>query len=269
MRSIEESERAGIAARITTHLFASARKARVADVRIGLGYTAVMLADGSVGLAYTFRHETNSTCTAFDRLRPLVRRPVSDLLELIGSPDRIEAGIGLAAANSIGNRDSKKLVNGDVLTQLDIRSDDNVAMVGYFAPLAEAITKRARALTVFERIDQPDGMLRPAHEAQDAMPKCQVVFITATSIINHTIDGLLTAARGCREVVVLGASTPLLPEAFERTPVTMLSGVLVKDPQDVMRVISEGGGMRLFSPHVRKVSLRILSTEDQREGLAK
>jgi hypothetical protein len=26
-----------------------------------------------------------------------------------------------------------------------------------------------------------------------------------------------------------------------------------------LRIVSEGGGMRLFSPHVRKVSVRLLS----------
>jgi hypothetical protein len=46
------------------------------------------------------------------------------------------------------------------------------------------------------------------------------------------------------------------------TPFTfdMLSGVVVKGPREVLRVISEGGGMRLFSPHVRKVSPRAFSS---------
>jgi uncharacterized protein (DUF4213/DUF364 family) len=253
----EQSMHSGVAEQIIAYLAASAGELHVADVRIGLGYTAAMLADSSVGLACTFRHETNSTCTAFDRLRPLVGRPASDLLDLLSSPDRIEAGIGLATANALANHAGHQFLDGDVLANIDLRGDDRVAMVGHFAPLVDVITEKAQSLTVFEMIDRPDGLLRPAEEAKDAIPTCQVVLITATAIINHTIDELLKATGKCREVVVLGASTPLLPEVFINNHVTMLSGVLVKNPQEVLRVVSEGGGTRLFSPHVRKVSFKL------------
>jgi uncharacterized protein (DUF4213/DUF364 family) len=260
MRSVEGSGRASIAARTITHLLASARAARVADVRIGLGYTAVMLADDHVGVAYTFREEAKDCCTIFDELRPLVGRPASDVLQLLGSPDPIAAGVGLACANALVNRDEDRFVGGDILDHLDLRPGDHVGMVGDFRPLVDKIQKRVCSLTVFERGAHPSGILHPEEEAADALPRCQVALITATSIINHTIDGLLQAASGCREVAVLGASTPLLPEAFAGEQVTMLSGVVVKDPHEVLRVVSEGGGMRLFSPHVRKVSLRTFSS---------
>lgn len=260
MGSVEGNESAGIAARIITHLHASARETRVADVRIGLGYTAVMLADDRLGVAYTFREEAKDCCSVFDALRPLVGRPASDVLHLLESPDPIAAGVGLACANALLNRDEDRFMGGDILDHLDLRSGDHVGMVGDFRPLVDKIQKRVHSLSVFERVGHPSGILRPREEAEDALPRCHVALITATSIINHTIDRLLQAAGECREVAVLGASTPLLPEAFAGERVTMLSGVVVKDPHEVLRVISEGGGMRLFSPHVRKVSLRTSSS---------
>jgi uncharacterized protein (DUF4213/DUF364 family) len=260
MRSIEGSGRPGIAARLITQLEPSAREARVADVRIGLGYTAVMLADDRVGVAYTFREEAKDCCTIFDALRPLVGKPASDVLQLLWSPDPIAAGVGLACANALVNRDEDRFMGGDILDHLDLRPGDHVGMVGDFRPLLDKIQKRVHSLSVFERVGHPSGILRPREEAEDALPRCHVALITATSIINHTIDGLLKATAECREVAVLGASTPLLPEAFAGERVTMLSGVVVKDPHEVLRVVSEGGGMRLFSPHVRKVSLRTFSS---------
>ena len=80
--------------------------------------------------------------------------------------------------------------------------------------------------------------------------------ITATSIINHSIDDLLVSAGSCREVAIIGASTPMLPGALSAANVTLLSGVVVHRPKDVLRVVSEGGGMRQFKPYVHKVSLR-------------
>jgi Putative heavy-metal chelation len=37
----------------------------IADVRIGPGYTAVILNDGNVGVAYTFRETAATGCSAF------------------------------------------------------------------------------------------------------------------------------------------------------------------------------------------------------------
>jgi len=253
----ERTPRTDLAARLVGALLEPAGEARVADVRIGLGYTAVRLSDGRTGVAFTFRDLARGGCSVFHGIRPLSGRPAADLLVLLESRDAIEAGVGLACANALANRDGAGFLEGDVLENLDLRPDDEVGMVGHFAPLVGPIQKRARSLTVFERVDEPSGSLRPRAEAEDALPRCQVALITATSIINHTADGLLEAARGCREVALLGASTPLVAEVFDAKQVTLLSGVLVRQSDEILRVVSEGGGMRQFTPYIRKVTMRV------------
>jgi hypothetical protein len=39
----------------------------------------------------------------------------------------------------------------------------------------------------------------------------------------------------------------------------MLSGVVVLAAEEVLRVVSEGGGMRQLSPHVSKVTVKVSS----------
>ena len=247
----------GAADRLVAHLADAAREATVADVRIGLGYTAVKLADGRAGVAYTFRDQAQGGCSVFNGIRPLSGRSASDLLALVESGDAIEAAVGLACGNALANCNEPGHLTGDILEHLEVRPDDDVAMVGNFGPLVEALRKSARSLTIFERVTTPTGLLRPQEEAVGALPQCQVALITATSIINHTVDVLLDAARACRQVALVGASTPLVVEAFAATGVTILSGVVVTAPDEVLRVVSEGGGMRQFSPHVRKVTVRV------------
>lgn len=244
-----------VAGRIEAILAREAREARVSEVRLGLGYTAVLLDSSALGLAYTFRAQARGGCSAFDGLRPLVGRPASDLLPLMQSRDPIEAAVGLACANALASRRAEALHEGDVLEHLEIGGDDEVAMVGHFGPLVETIRGRARGLSVYERVDEPHGYLRPAHEAEEGLARCQVALVTATSIINHTIDALLEAAGSCRSVAILGASTPLLAGAFSGHNVTLLSGVVATDPASILRVVSEGGGTRQLGPHVRKVNL--------------
>jgi uncharacterized protein (DUF4213/DUF364 family) len=246
-----------VASRIISNLSGPAGQMSVAEVRIGLGYTAVMLADNHVGLAYTFPKETLIGCNVFRRLRPLSGRPASDLLPLLESADPIEAGVGLACANALANRPGHHHEEGDILDHLGLGPEDHVGMVGHFGPLVETLSRQACSLTVFERIEKPQGLLRPAAEAPGHLSRCQVALLTATSIINHTIDGLLEASRECREVAILGASTPLIPAVFSNARVTLLAGVVVEDPDGVLRVISEGGGTQRFRPYVRKVNQRV------------
>jgi uncharacterized protein (DUF4213/DUF364 family) len=265
MQSVEPTEPAVISSRIVTKLTSLAQAVRATDVRIGLGYTAVTLTDNQLGVAYTFREEARGGCSVFNGLRPISDRPASQLLDLLESSDPIEAGVGLACANALANRSGGGFLNGNFLQHLDLRRTDHVGMVGHFRPLVNTLKERAGSLTVFERIREPHSELRPAEEAKDILPHCQVALISATSIINHTIDGILQLAGGCREVAVLGASTPLLPEVFSSANVTLLSGVVMKEAADVLRVVSEGGGMRQFSPYVRKVSLRVANSRTSEE----
>jgi uncharacterized protein (DUF4213/DUF364 family) len=226
-----------------------------ADVRIGLGYTAVMLDNGSVGLAYTFRKEAADGCTAFRGKRPLVGKPANELLAYLKSDDVVEAAVGLAAANALSNLDRDNLVQGDLLEAIALGAEDSVGMVGFFAPLIASIKKRAKSLIIFERNQNLLRDMQPQKSMEEALPQCDVAIITSTAILNHTIDRILDLSASCREVVMLGASTPLLDDIVYSTPVTCLSGVVVRRPGDILQIVSEGGGMRMFGDSVSKMSL--------------
>jgi uncharacterized protein len=241
--------------RIEAAALALAEGVRVADVRIGLGYTAVLLDNGQAGVAYTFLDEAAGGCSVYRNIRPLAGRPAGDLLPLFAKGGHIEAALALAAANALFNRPERPYQAGDILERLQIGPADRVGMVGHFGPLVPAIRKQAAALHIFEQIALPQGNLLPVAAAEDLLPRCQVALLTSTSLINGTADRLLEWARGCREIVFLGASTPLWPEIFADTGVTRLSGITVVDPGAILQIVSEGGGMRFFKPAVDKVNL--------------
>jgi hypothetical protein len=232
-----------------------AKRRHVADVRIGLGYIAVLLDNGNAGLAYTFLDEATGGCSVYRNIRPLAGRPAADLLELFTAGGRIEAALALATANALFNRPGRAYQPGDILEHLRIGPEDHVGMVGHFGPLVPAIRKQAAALHIFEQIALPQGGLLPVAAAEDLLPDCQVVMLTSTSLINATADRLLELARGCREVVFLGASTPLCADVFKDTGVSLLSGVTVDNSGAILQIVSEGGGMRYFKGAIDKVNL--------------
>ncbi len=243
--------------KIKHHLSESAEKRRVKDIRIGLGYTAVMLDNGQVGLAYTPHRDMSEGCTVFPGFLPPKDIPASVLLKKITSDNLIETAIGLATANALANIDSNKFTSGDVLESHLLNANDCVGMVGNFAPLIASIRKKTQKLLIFEQIDQPKGNLIPSVEIEKRLPDCTVALITATSIINHSFERVIEAARNCREIILLGASTPLIPDVFTNTPVTSLSGVIVTDAEEILRIVSFGGGMRMFKNCIKKVNLRM------------
>jgi len=246
---------------LKTELMPIAEQTQVADVRIGLGYTAVKLEPGQLGMAFTFSNEHQVGCSVFRGPRPLAGSSAATLLALLGSERRSAAAVGLATANALAltTLDHAALEQGDVLNVMKITSSDTVGMIGFFGPLIPIIKRQAANLLIFEQSSTHGAGILPAKEAPNRLPDCSVVFITATSLINNTFDELMTWLRPHSRVAVLGASTPLTARAFVNQPVAVLSGIVPLDQAKVLQVVSEGGGTPDFQPYVQKVNLIINS----------
>jgi len=228
----------------------------VQDVRIGLGYTAVLLENHACGLAYTLREEAKEGCSVVQEAGSLAGRPASEVGEWARSLDAIGAAVGLATLNAL-IEPPPEASDAELLDLLDLTRDDVVGMVGYFGPLVEPLRRRAKELRIFERHRRHAPGVLPDWAASAALPECQVVLISATTLLNRTVDALLDLAGSAREVAILGPSTPLLPELFAGRGVTLLSGVQVVDPERVLRIVSEGGGTRQLGRAVRKLTVRL------------
>ena len=85
-----------VSEKIKDQLMSRAKGVKVRDVRIGLGYTAVLLENGQAGLAFTFNESMKKGCTIFTGLHPLAGRDASELLAFLGSDDKIEMAVALA-----------------------------------------------------------------------------------------------------------------------------------------------------------------------------
>jgi hypothetical protein len=228
---------------------------RAVDVRIGLGYTAVLLENGCCGLAYTFRHETGGGCCAFREAGSLYGRPAADLLAYANSPDVISSAVALATVNALTAPPRDSVADG--LELMSAYAEDEVGMVGFFGPLVEPLKKRFKALHIFERMPNHGQGVLPQEAQDEILPRCQIAIITATSLLNRTLDNLLVYCKNAREVMLLGPSTPYAPEILAAKGVTILSGMQVTDAALALRVISEGGGTMRLLPAMRKVSVRI------------
>jgi uncharacterized protein (DUF4213/DUF364 family) len=144
--------------------------------------------------------------------------------------------------------------------------------LGYSAVLRDQVQQ----LFVFDCQERQECPTLLDSAAPSLLPRCDVVILSATTLLNHTLERLLDCSRGARELVVLGPSSPLVPAPFAKRGVTLLSGVVVEKPDKLLRIVSEGGGTRQFGDAVRKLSIRCreaprpepsCGTSDRRAGI--
>ncbi len=223
---------------------------RIGDVRIGLGYTAVLLDDGSCGLAGTVTDGTNSCCTHLDRAGELLGKEAFEVAGYALLPDPVAASVGVATLNAVVNREGEP--GPDPLDVLPI-DGATVGMVGRFEPFIPEIERRADRLYVFERRPLAPDVL-PDWAVARLLPECDVVILTAIALINGTIDHLLELAEG--EVALIGPTTPMSPLLGEYG-VRHLFGTLVTDPEKVLTIVSQAGGTQRFKGAVRKIYRRL------------
>src|SRR5512139_2883641 len=107
----------------------------VADVRIGLGYTAVRLEGGDAGVAWTPKSDA-PCCTHFQGAGTLAGRPAEELLAfLVDEKSGLARAVGLATANALlASLPHPPTSREEVISSLNITPGDRVAMVGYFGP---------------------------------------------------------------------------------------------------------------------------------------
>ena len=227
----------------------------VQRVQLGLIYSAVQLADGSAGVAFSF---PRTGCgLELEGEEPLIGRPAADLIHHLGSHSLPASSVALAAINALVTSQSSYGIEneGDILEYLDIHAGDQICMVGCFLPVMDKLEKRDVDVVAVDQV--PKAGAEPPERSAVLLPQSQIAIITATAIINGTIGPLLESAANCREVAILGPSTPLLAEAFQDTPVSCLSGIRIDQPDPLFQAIAEGRGFRVFKRYVTKVNRRI------------
>jgi uncharacterized protein (DUF4213/DUF364 family) len=189
----------------------------------------------------------------------LTGRSALELARLAYSDSPLEAGIGLAAINSLLEVDEARCVElnaGDLL--LERGRGKRVALVGHF-PFVPALREAAARLEVLEL--HPRSGDAPAEEADVIVPQADIVAITGSAFINHSLAGLLGLCRADSFVVVLGPTTPLSPVLFDYGA-DVISGTRVVEPELALRCASEGATFR----QIRGIRLLTMERRAARQG---
>ena len=187
------------------------------------------------GLASTF-HEEHPYHRAVRDVGSLRQKSALELAQYAQSDNILEASIGLAAINSLIDVDEAKCTEENAFDILARKGKDrNIAVIGHF-PWVSKLRDVAKELWVIGQRPQ-EGAL-PAQTAKDLLPQADVVGITGTSFINHTVEKLLDLSKSSF-IVLIGPTSPLSPVLFDYG-VDVIARIKVAEPEKTIHSISEG-----------------------------
>jgi len=216
------------------------QEAVVKDIRQGPFQTAVLTS--GCGLASTpHNHVHHQDDPPVRQAGALIGRRALELAKMAYSPSLLEAAIGMATINSLLDIDEGRCVElnaGDLIAEKG--KDKKVALIGHF-PFVPQLHRVVKELWVIEQHPWEEDFAES--KAKSLLPRADVVGITGTAFINHTIEPLLGLCRPEAYVVILGGTAPLSSVLFDYG-VDAISGTKVVNPEAVLDCVSQGATFR-------------------------
>ncbi|RLB04225.1 MAG: hypothetical protein DRG59_10595 [Deltaproteobacteria bacterium] len=152
-----------------------------------------------------------------------------------------DVGLGLATISSLydySKLDFIKVKAQDIIAEKGRGKE--VAIVGHF-PFVTRIKKEFQKLWVIELKPQKGDI--DTEEGYKVLPRCDVVGITATTIINKTLDNILRTCKPGSFKILLGPSTPM-SEVLFGFGIDLLAGSRVVKKDVVFSGIRNGNPFR-------------------------
>jgi len=226
---------------------------QVSDIRTCLYWTAVT----SLGCGLASSMATSITISKGDQVERagyLLPSGAKELAKLSFSAHILEASIGLASINSMISVDEAQCLDLNAEDEMSVRGKGKrIAVIGHF-PFVKNLRSIAEKLWVFEL----PGRGRPGdltgEEIKTLLPQSEVVAVTSTTLINHTLGSILDLVAPNAYKIMLGPSTPLSPVLFDYG-FDALAGSVVIDRDLVLKCISQGANFRQVQG-VRKIIIR-------------
>jgi uncharacterized protein len=212
----------------------------VKDIRQGVFHTGVLTRN--CGLAASLPQD------ALRQEPPMVNEPgfllgktPLELAQLAYSKSILEAAIGMATINSLVEIDENSCIELNAAELIIEKGEGKkVAIVGHF-PFISRVRKYSKELWIIEK-NPKEGDFTEA-EADNLIPRADVVAITGTALTNHTMEHLLELCNPSAYIIVLGDTAPLSPILFDYG-LNAISGTKVIDTEIALRCVSEGANFR-------------------------
>lgn len=245
------------------------------DIRIGVFYTGVVLSTGHAGMSYTPVQEIPEAvcCPRSHAKMPaagkLLNMELAELIDYALDDNVLKAAVGIATINACSailfeeeTCQYKPSAYGNALDLAKITAEDLVAMVGAFPPFIKRIQEITNKLFVIEKNPRIVGKgdmieIEPEARLKEIIPQANIIIITGVTLVNHTLGPILKLTRNASEIIVVGPTASVYPEALFKRGVTVIGGVKITDADKMIHLIGEAGsGYDFFEKCADKIIIR-------------
>ena len=161
-----------------------------------------------------------------------------ELAELSFSDDMAETAVGIAAINSLTAIDEARCVELNAHHFISARGKGKtVGIIGHF-PFVDSLKSEVGRLYVFEKHPQ-EGDCRE-EDIPRYLPQCDLIGITGTTLLNHSLPGILAQCTPGAIKILMGPSTVMNPVLFDHG-IDVLAGTAIGDTEAAFRHLSQGG----------------------------
>jgi uncharacterized protein len=232
----------------------------IADIVIGIFFTGVKLTSGHAGVAFTPAADIpEAVCCPTSAARmpqagKLEGKSVSEIINYALDGNVLKSAIGVATLNAVSHaildsprgREMPVIRDADGFDLLDIKPKEKVSLVGAFAPYIRRLKQMGNPFFIIERnprtlrADEMD-YYRSENQLSQTVSESDVLIMTGTAIVNHTIDSILSALRAGQRSAIVGPTASMVPDAFFGRGVDVLAGIRLIDADLMIKVLKQGG----------------------------
>ena len=210
----------------------------------------VTLRDGSAGLYYAWLGASQKGMgSRYEPEQFNGRHPV-ELARYCAGDDEADCSLGLAAINAITRHVFRTagftpMDAPDSMGILDITAADHVGMVGYFPSLVKRLRNNGIRLTVIEK--KPQFHKQQENFLVSADPQslegCTKVMITASTLLNNSIDEVLEYSRRAQKRVMIGPTAGFFPDPLFARGISSIGGSEIRFPDLARQRLSVNQGL--------------------------
>ncbi len=198
----------------------------------------------------------------------LTQKSIEELLAYAMSSNVLKSAIGVATMNALSDYLFERGIGQDYdihhgqdgLDFLEIAPGDCICLVGAFTPYVRRFKNQESRFFIIEKNPEslrPDERkyYRSPAEAPRILSDSDVVILTGATIVNHTLDGLLTQTRPDSRVAVIGPTSSMIPDVYFREGVDLMGGIHMTNPDMMLHILEEGGsGYHLFNACAERIT---------------
>jgi uncharacterized protein (DUF4213/DUF364 family) len=232
----------------------------VDDLVIGIFFTGVNLSTGHAGAAFTPIGEIPeavccpTTAARMPQAGSFEGKPIPEILGYSLNANVLKSAIGVATMNALSQliieseneADYQIIKDADGFDLLEIQPHETVSLIGAFGPYIRRLKMMRNPFFIVEKNPQTlrsDEMkyFRSESDMGVAMVQSDVIIITGTAIVNHTIDVILSSVTDGTRTAIIGPTASMIPDVFFKRGVHVMAGVRILDSDLMIKILKQGG----------------------------